>query len=58
MTTIRIERHGAKVSMTVDGVEFPWLIGLPGPSVTADPDSQPAVTVTILCDRVELVDEL
>lgn len=58
MTTIRIERSGAGVSMTVDGVEFPYLIGLPGPAVTADPDAQPSVTVTILCDRVELVDEL
>lgn len=55
---IRIERAGRHTSITIDGVEFPWHISSDGPSVTVTNDDMPAVTLRIVADRIEVVDDI
>jgi hypothetical protein len=38
--------------LTIDGEEFPWYITTEGVSTTVTDDRGPAVTLTIMCDRV------
>lgn len=55
---IEIERHGASATIKVDGEPFPWLIG-PVADVRVDLDQEmPAVTITLLADRVTVVQDL
>lgn len=53
---IRVERAGDQVRMWIDGEEVPWMLETDSIDVKVSPDGHPAVRITILADRVELVD--
>lgn len=55
---IRVERSGGHAKLVVDGEEFPWYIAETGAAVNVRRDEAPAVTVTILAERVEVEDAL
>lgn len=56
---IRLERRGIGDggSITVDGEDFPWHVAL-GPTLTVDADGLPAVTITLLAERVEVTNDI
>jgi hypothetical protein len=56
--SIVVRRKGQSVTFEVDGHEFPWLISEDGPSLAVSPGAVPAVTVTILAESVDVMDEL
>jgi len=56
---IRIERHpgrNAGATLWVDGQEFPWHVAL-GVTVEVNREEVPGVTLKLLADRVEVVDD-
>lgn len=55
---IRIERQGRRARFLIDGEDFPWPIAWDGIDVNVNPDNIPGVSLTILADRVEVVDAL
>lgn len=55
---IRVERQGSSARLLIDGEDFPWPIAWDGIDVNVNPDNIPGVSVTILADRVEVVDAL
>lgn len=56
--SIEIERHGASATIKVDGEPFPWYIARVA-DVHIDLDQEmPAVTITLLADRVTVVQDL
>lgn len=54
---IRIERHGHEFSMTVDGEEFPYAIRDDDLDVSVALMRGGSVRLTLLADRVELVND-
>lgn len=56
-SVIRVERHGSVAEVFVDGEPFPYLISRqPGVHVVISPDEMPYITVTLMANRVEVVD--
>ncbi|MEU6580641.1 hypothetical protein [Nocardia sp. NPDC046763] len=51
----RIVIDHERMTLFVDGREFPWAIGLDGPIPNAIPGDGPTVTVTLLADNVEVI---
>jgi hypothetical protein len=55
---VRVERHGSRTSLTIDGDEFPWFIAEGGVTVTPMTGEMPSVMIQLVADRVEVIDEL
>lgn len=55
---IRVERHGRSGGVTVDGEPFPYAIADTHISVSIHHDERPTVTLTLVADRVEVVDDI
>lgn len=45
-------------SLQIDGREFPWAVSADGVDVTVADRDMPAVRLTIVADRVEVVDDV
>ena len=54
---IYVERRDRKAVLTIDGEPFPYAIARESVRVSVDPDGAPRVTLAILADRVEVLDE-
>lgn len=55
---IKVTRKGRTATLEIDGVEFPWYIAEAGVEVDVDTREAPTVTITVLAERVELVNDL
>lgn len=54
---ITILQHAGGFDLRVDGQEFPWYIA-PSSSVQIDRGGTPGVTITLMAERIEVVDTL
>lgn len=52
---IEVEREGDRVSLRVDGEEFPWYCA-PGTDVHIERGQTPSLTLTIMADEVQVSD--
>ncbi|GAB3213321.1 hypothetical protein GCM10027294_43780 [Marinactinospora endophytica] len=55
---IRVERAAEKLRILVDGVELPCAIDTTGVTQVTSSHAHPGVTLTLLAERVEVVDSL
>lgn len=51
---ITVKQVGADYSLQIDGEEFPWFITVDGVRTTVSREEMPAVTLTIVAERVEV----
>ena len=54
---IRVERIGEHARLTIDGVEFPWILDADGVSVSVSRSKFPTVTLTLVAERTEVLDD-
>lgn len=55
---IKIDRHGSRATLTIDGEPFPWAIATVA-DVRVDMDQEmPSVTLTIFADRVVVIQDV
>lgn len=55
---VKIVRNGSTAEVTVDGKPFPWHIAEGGVEVRVDRNQAPTVTLTLLCERVDVENSL
>lgn len=55
---IQVQSRGAFAQVLVDGEEIPWHIARDTIRVDVQPDECPTVTLTLLADRVEVLDSI
>ncbi len=47
-----VAETGKRSTLVIDGEEFPWYIAADGVATCVSKDGPPAITITILADRV------